>query len=159
MSTGRNGLFNIEIPAEPSQIEAGRWSLKVTKTSFRPSEFIPLKMLDQGEDSQGIRRFIAWTEVSLSRFQGIAFWMALAVFLAVYIIIAFEILHRTLAAFIGAALILLITHTLGHFHQAFQILTYDQALHAVDWNVIFLLMGMMVIVGVLKKTGVFQWLA
>ncbi len=29
----------------------------------------------------------------------------------------------------------------------------------VDWNVIFLLMGMMIIVGVLKVSGVFQWLA
>jgi Na+/H+ antiporter NhaD/arsenite permease-like protein len=29
----------------------------------------------------------------------------------------------------------------------------------VDWNVIFLLMGMMIIVGVLKPSGVFQWLA
>ncbi len=53
----------------------------------------------------------------------------------------------------------MITHTLGHFDEAYNILTYEQALHAVDWNVIFLLMGMMIIVGVLKVSGVFQWLA
>ena len=29
----------------------------------------------------------------------------------------------------------------------------------VDWNVIFLLFGMMVIVGVLKQTGLFEFLA
>ena len=29
----------------------------------------------------------------------------------------------------------------------------------IDWNVIFLLLGMMVIVGVLKETGVFEYLA
>ena len=80
-------------------------------------------------------------------------------FVAVYVLIAFEILHRTLAAFLGAALVLLITHTFGHFDEAYNILTWDQALHAVDWNVIFLLMGMMIIVGVLKGSGVFQWLA
>jgi Na+/H+ antiporter NhaD/arsenite permease-like protein len=32
-------------------------------------------------------------------------------------------------------------------------------MQAMDMNVIFLLMGMMIIVGVLKKTGLFQWLA
>jgi Na+/H+ antiporter NhaD/arsenite permease-like protein len=32
-------------------------------------------------------------------------------------------------------------------------------MRAMDMNVIFLLMGMMIIVGVLKKTGLFQWLA
>ena len=32
-------------------------------------------------------------------------------------------------------------------------------MRAIDMNVIFLLMAMMIIVGVLKKTGVFQWLA
>ncbi len=95
----------------------------------------------------------------MQRFQGTAFWIALIVFMAVYVLIAFEILHRTLAAFLGAAVLLLITHTFGHFDEAFNILTYEQALHAVDWNVIFLLMGMMIIVGVLKVSGVFQWLA
>ena len=32
-------------------------------------------------------------------------------------------------------------------------------MQAIDMNVIFLLMAMMIIVGVMKKTGVFQWLA
>ncbi|PIU54068.1 MAG: citrate transporter, partial [Deltaproteobacteria bacterium CG07_land_8_20_14_0_80_60_11] len=35
----------------------------------------------------------------------------------------------------------------------------EDAMRAIDLNVIFLLMGMMIIVGVLKKTGLFQWLA
>ena len=53
----------------------------------------------------------------------------------------------------------MVTYTFGHFDDAYKILTYEQALHCVDWNVIFLLMGMMIIVGVLKVSGVFQWLA
>jgi Na+/H+ antiporter NhaD/arsenite permease-like protein len=39
------------------------------------------------------------------------------------------------------------------------ILTFEDAMHAIDMNVIFLLMAMMIIVGILKKTGVFQWMA
>lgn len=160
LSTGRNGLFMIEIPAPLEQIKEGKWSLKITRPSFKPSPQIALtKIHDQGTPQEGPQRMAASVAVSLERFQGTAFWIALVVFAGVYILIAFEILHRTLAAFLGATLLLVITHTLGNYSDAYKILTYEQALHTVDWNVIFLLMGMMIIVGVLKPSGVFQWLA
>ena len=160
LTTGRNGLFMIEVPAPLEKIRDGKWSLKITRPSFKPSAVIPLtKIHDQGPDQGGPERFVTTTTVSLERYQGAAFWIALTVFAAVYIVIAFEILHRTLAAFLGAMALLVITHTFGNFDDAYKILTYEQALHTVDWNVIFLLMGMMMIVGVLKPSGVFQWLA
>ena len=158
-TSGRNGLFSTEISASSDAIKNGKWALKITRPSFKPSQLIPLKIFDEGADEKGLTRFVSSVTVSMQRFQGTAFWIALVVFILVYVLIAFEILHRTLAAFLGATVILLITHTLGHFDEAFNILTYEQALHAVDWNVIFLLMGMMIIVGVLKVSGVFQWLA
>ena len=52
-----------------------------------------------------------------------------------------------------------ITYTAGTFNSDYTILTFEDAMHAMDMNVIFLLMAMMIIVGVLKKTGVFQWMA
>jgi Na+/H+ antiporter NhaD/arsenite permease-like protein len=160
LTTGNNGLFMIEIPAPPDQIKDGKWSVKITRPSFKPSSVIPLdKLHDEGSNQEGTQRFLATTTISLERYQGTAFWIALIVFAAVYILIAFEILHRTLAAFLGAMALLVITHTLGNFDDAYKILTYEQALRSVDWNVIFLLMGMMIIVGVLKPSGVFQWLA
>ena len=79
--------------------------------------------------------------------------------LLVYILIAAEWMHRTLAAFLGASLILFITYTAGTFDKNYFILSFEDAMRAIDLNVIFLLMGMMIIVGVLKKTGLFQWLA
>jgi Na+/H+ antiporter NhaD/arsenite permease-like protein len=158
-STGRNGLFMIEIPAPAEKIKDGKWSLKITRPSFRPSEMIPLKALDEGVNEKGVRTFLSVTTVSLARYQGTAFWIALIVFLVMYGLIAFEVLHRALAALLSAAVLLLITHSLGSYDDAFKILTWHQAIHAVDWNVIFLLMGMMIIVGVLKVSGVFQWLA
>jgi len=39
------------------------------------------------------------------------------------------------------------------------IISQEEAFRAVDWNVIFLLIGMMIITGVLKKTGFFQYVA
>ena len=158
-STGKNGLFRIEIPLEEDKIKSGKWAIKVNRPSFKPSQLTSLKLLDDGISDDGVHRWSANTTIQLKRMQGSAFWIALVVFLGVYVLIAFEILHRTLAAFLGATLVLLITHTFGHFDEAYNILTWDQALHSVDWNVIFLLMGMMIIVGVLKGSGVFQWLA
>ena len=159
-STAKNGLFQIEIPVNKDAMDKGTWAVKVTRPSFRPSELLSLKKIhDEGLDDKGNQRWVSNTTVTLERTKGTAFWIALAVFIAVYVLIAFEILHRTLAATLGAATILLITHTLGTFDDGFKLLTWEQALNTVDWNVVFLLMGMMIIVGVLKLSGVFQWLA
>ncbi|MGP3910856.1 SLC13 family permease [Nonomuraea sp. 10N515B] len=79
-------------------------------------------------------------------------WMSVAVFLAAYTLIATEKIHRVAAALGGAGIMLLI-HATGAEAAFF-------SEHAgIDWNVIFLLLGMMVIVGVLKETGVFEYLA
>ncbi|GJF30410.1 membrane protein [Kitasatospora sp. NE20-6] len=79
-------------------------------------------------------------------------WAALAVFAAVYVLIVTEWVHRVAAALGGAALMLAIRAT--DDHAAF--FSTDTG---IDWNVIFLLLGMMTIVGVLRRTGVFEYLA
>ncbi|PWI13164.1 hypothetical protein DI272_02720 [Streptomyces sp. Act143] len=79
-------------------------------------------------------------------------WAAVVVFVATYALIISEKIHRVAAALGGAALMLAIGAT--DDKSAF----FSE--HAgVDWNVIFLLMGMMMIVGVLKRTGMFEYLA
>lgn len=71
------------------------------------------------------------------------------VFVVTYAVIVSEKVHRTVAALIGGFLMI----WLG-------ILSQEEAFaNAVDWNVIFLLTGMMIIAGILSQTGVFQWLA
>ncbi|PIZ92770.1 MAG: hypothetical protein COX83_03585 [Candidatus Magasanikbacteria bacterium CG_4_10_14_0_2_um_filter_41_31] len=74
--------------------------------------------------------------------------MALAIFLLSYIVIISEKFHRTVVALSGAALMVL----LG-------ILTQDQALEGIDFNTLGLLIGMMVIVGIAKESGMFQYVA
>ena len=68
-------------------------------------------------------------------------------------------MHRTLAALLGAALVLFISYTLGTFDKNYFIISFEDAMAAIDMNVIFLLLAMMIFVGVMKKTGMFQWLA
>jgi len=66
----------------------------------------------------------------------------------VYFFIATEIVDKTIAALIGAGLMIGL-HLVG----------YEEALHAIDMNVLFLLIGMMIVVNTLTDTGVFEWLA
>ena len=101
----------------------------------------------------------ATANVEIKRTMGPAFWIATVIFVLAYILISFELLHRTLAAMLGAATMLVISYTFGSFNPEYHILSYESAIHAIDMNVIFLLMGMMIIVGILKHTGVFQWCA
>ncbi|MGQ4384019.1 ArsB/NhaD family transporter [Streptomyces sp. SAS_270] len=79
-------------------------------------------------------------------------WAAIVVFVGAYALIISEKVHRVAVALGGAGLMLAIgaTDDVSAFYSE------DSG---VDWNVIFLLMGMMMIVGVLKKTGMFEYLA
>jgi Na+/H+ antiporter NhaD/arsenite permease-like protein len=40
-----------------------------------------------------------------------------------------------------------------------RLLNFEQAMRFVDWNVIFLIMGMMIFVGILAETNIFRWTA
>jgi len=74
--------------------------------------------------------------------------LAGAIFLAIYALIVTVRIHRTLAALLGASLVILL-----------KLVDQREAFAFVDFNVIFLLAGMMIIANVMAKTGVFQWIA
>jgi Na+/H+ antiporter NhaD/arsenite permease-like protein len=78
--------------------------------------------------------------------------VAVAVFVVAYVLIATERLPKTIIALSGAGVIL----GLG-------VATSEEAFYSpetgIDWDVIFLLLGMMIIVGVLRRTGVFEFVA
>ena len=78
--------------------------------------------------------------------------LSLVVFVVAYVLIATEKIHRVKAALGGAAAMVVIGATRGH--SAF----FSEST-GVDWNVVFLLLGMMIIVGVLRTTGVFEFVA
>lgn len=76
------------------------------------------------------------------------FLIPVIIFGAVYLAITTEIVNKTAAALLGAMLMVI----LGIMNQ-------ETAYRDVDWNVIFLLVGMMIIVSITKKTGFFQFVA
>jgi Na+/H+ antiporter NhaD/arsenite permease-like protein len=89
-----------------------------------------------------------------------AFWVATAVFVAVLVLIATGKLHNTLSALLGASVIFAVSYLGGHLvTEDLFIFGFQEALRYVDWNVVFLIMGMMIVVAVVERTGIFQWLA
>jgi Na+/H+ antiporter NhaD/arsenite permease-like protein len=78
--------------------------------------------------------------------------VAVTVFVVAYLLIATERVSKTITALTGAGVLL----GLG-------VATSEDAFYSaetgIDWDVIFLLLGMMIIVGVLRRTGVFEFIA
>jgi Na+/H+ antiporter NhaD/arsenite permease-like protein len=78
--------------------------------------------------------------------------LALVIFGVAYLVIITERIHKTIVALSGAALMI----GLG-------VVTQDEAFYShefgVDYNVVFLLIGMMVIVNIVRETGLFEVLA
>jgi Na+/H+ antiporter NhaD/arsenite permease-like protein len=75
-------------------------------------------------------------------------FFALAVFLAVLILFAVDLVHRTPAALAGGIL-LIVAGAIGE----------EEAIEAVHWETLGLLIGMMILVGILKESGIFGYLA
>jgi Na+/H+ antiporter NhaD/arsenite permease-like protein len=78
--------------------------------------------------------------------------IAITVFVVAYVLIATEKIPKMVAALAGAGLVL----AFGVVGSADVFYSHDTG---IDWDVIFLLLGMMIIVGVLRRTGVFEYVA
>ncbi len=74
--------------------------------------------------------------------------LAILVFIFTYLLIATERFDRTVVAMAGGLAMIF----LG-------VISQEEAFAGIDLNVIFLLVGMMVIADIMRRTGVFQWMA
>jgi Na+/H+ antiporter NhaD/arsenite permease-like protein len=80
------------------------------------------------------------------------FWLAVVIFGVALVAIITEKIHKTVVAIFGASLVLVLK--ILDQHDAFHLEEYG-----VDWNVIFLLVGMMVIISLIRPTGMFEYIA
>ncbi len=153
--TAHNGKFISRFQLPKGEVESATIEIHVHKTCFQSKT---LAVTADELARKGNHYFLS-TDIVLKRVLGPAFWISTVIFVLAYVLIAFELLHRTIAAMIGASLMLLISYTIGTINPEYHIFSFERAMASIDMNVIFLLMGMMIIVGVLKNTGVFQWCA
>src|SRR5438094_10579185 len=79
-------------------------------------------------------------------------WVATAIFLITFAAIMTDWVHHTIVAWIGAAAMVAAGLLMGFYSQ-------KQALTAIDFNTLGLLLGMMLLMAMLGKTGGFEYLA
>lgn len=79
-------------------------------------------------------------------------WLSVAVFVLAYVLIATEWVHRVAAALGGAVVMFVIGAT--DAERAFY-----SSHTGIDWDVLGLLAGMMILVNVVQRTGLFEYLA
>ena len=84
-----------------------------------------------------------------------AVYVGLAILIAVYVLIIFETVHRTLAAAVGGVVAMLALN----YYDTGATLTLAEVTTMIDWETIGLLRGMMGMVGILSNTGVFEYFA
>lgn len=74
--------------------------------------------------------------------------LALIIFVLTYALIMSEKVHRAIAALLGGMILIVAG-----------VLSQEKAIEHIDWNTLGLLIGMMIVVGITRRTGVFQYLA
>ncbi|MCP4537652.1 MAG: citrate transporter [Chloroflexi bacterium] len=98
-------------------------------------------------------------DLAMERRITIGFWVATLTFVGLLVLIATEKLHNTLVALLGMAVIFLVSYIGAPISQDLFILDFERALHYINFEVFFLVMGMMVVIGLVEETGIFQWLS
>ena len=154
--TDAEGFYFVELALRQATIEAGAVTVQISKRGFRTAH--------QGLASQeiacaGARCHARLPDVVLPRVLNPAFFLATAVFIVVFGFISLNLLHETIAAFVGAAAKLGISYFIGTANADFWIIGFHRAVDFIDFDVIFLLMTMMIFMAITSQTGVFQWLA
>ncbi len=147
-----DGSFDIlleTLPTQPIQITISRPHFQQHTTSLSPADLNDLRS----------NRILRLEDVTLARRITPGFWVASLVFLAVILLIAFERLHATTAALAGLTVILITSSLGGTLNPNFFIFSFERSLQYINWEVILLVMGMMVVIAIIEGTGIFQWLA
>jgi Na+/H+ antiporter NhaD/arsenite permease-like protein len=156
------------ILAEVESQENGEWTIlledlpsdSLTLSIERP-HFKEYKIQLETEIVQRLRQAgaIRIDDVTLERKITAAFWTATVIFVLVLLLIAFEKLHSTTAALTGLSAIFIVNFVGGTITPDLFIFDFERAISFINWDVIFLVMAMMIIIAIIESTGIFQWMA
>ena len=150
--TSHDGIFMMDFFAD----ELNSLDIEISHPHFKTSTWSPtveeIKLFRQGFA-------IRVPDIQLERKLTPGFWVATIVFIGVLVLIMTEKLHNTAAALSGAAIVLTTSMIGSALGGGFYIFNFEQAIAYVDFEVIFLVLGMMIIVGTIERTGIFQWAA
>ena len=148
-----DGTFVVDLP--PLQFSP-HLVVELDRTHF---QFLEVELEEEDVVRLNAGESVRLPDIELPRRITPGFWVATLVFVGVLALIALEKLHNTMAALLGTAIVLGTSFVGGAVNPNLFIFDFEQALEYVHFDVIFLVMGMMIVVGVIEETGIFQWLA
>ncbi|TET32660.1 MAG: citrate transporter [Anaerolineales bacterium] len=90
---------------------------------------------------------------------GPAFFISTSIFVLVFAAISLRWMHETAAALLGAAAVWLVHYIGGTYFPALHIIDFEESMAFVDWNVIWLIMGMMIFMAMFSETGAINWIS
>ncbi|MGD8458015.1 MAG: SLC13 family permease [Anaerolineales bacterium] len=156
------------IISETETQDDGSFALPVPKDNFRDAsiqftrphfEVLSLEFSDTEINQLFSGETLVLADITLERHISIGFWISTVIFVIVLVLIATGKLHNTLAALVGASLLLGISYLGYPINEELYIFDFTGSLKYIDWNVIFLIMGMMMFIAIVENTGIFQWMA
>ena len=154
--------------AETHSLEDGSFALRFdelppesTYLTFESHHFTTYKKSLDGQPFQNLNQqgFHNLDPLTLDRRITIGFWLAGIIFVGVLLIIALEKLHSTTASLLGISAVLFITFLGEAVWSDLYIFNLERALTFINWEVIFLVMAMMIVIAIIEGTGIFQWTA
>ncbi len=150
-----DGAFVLDMPLEKLGV-IETLTLDISRPHFE-SHKLEIKSDDVARLNRG--ESLRLPDLELARRLTAGFWVATFTFVTILLLIALEKLHNTMAALLGVAVLLGTTFVGGAVNPDLFIFDFERALEYVNFEVVFLVMGMMIVVGVIEETGIFQWLA
>lgn len=147
-----DGSFLLMLPAETFE----SIDLEIARAHFQP---VPVALEPEQLAALNAGDTVGLPGIELKRRITPGFWVATLSFVLVLSLIALEKLHKTTAALLGVALVLGASFVGGAINPDLFIYDFERALNYVDFDVIFLVMGMMIVIAVIEETGIFQWMA
>jgi hypothetical protein len=144
--------------AETESQEDGNWALMLEDRPTTPlnidivrphfnSEELALNADDMGELLD--TGTLGMGGLTLQRQITVGFWAATIIFVAVLLIIAFEKMHSTTAALFGISAVFLLSFIAVAFYPPLYVINFERALTYINWEVIFLVMAMMIVIAVI----------
>jgi Na+/H+ antiporter NhaD/arsenite permease-like protein len=150
--TQEDGSFGLPLPDTYS----GGMTLVVERYHF---ETVTLTISADELDQLSPEMALVVPTIELERRIALAFWVATFAFVGMLLLIALEKLHNALAALAGLSVVFGVSYLIEPIVPGVYIFDFVDGLRYIDWNVIFLIMGMMIVIAVVEGTGVFHWLA
>jgi Na+/H+ antiporter NhaD/arsenite permease-like protein len=151
-NTGPLGIYLLVLPSEAVH----EVRLVVTHPQFKQAKW-DATPADLAYLNQGAAVYVP--NLELVRRITAGFWIATLIFIGMLVLIITERLHTTAAALLAAAIVLTVSLVGGAINSNLHIISFERAIQYVDFEVIFLVLGMMIIVGTIERTGIFQWAA